>query len=64
VPQLTDELLAGSFREERSNDIRVSHVGQLGALPREASNVLTESLIQLLAVAPEVLGITRADISA
>jgi hypothetical protein len=59
-----DELLVGGSREERSNDIGVNHVGQLGALSGEASNALTESLIRLLAAALEVLGITTADISA
>jgi hypothetical protein len=64
APQLVDELLAGGSCEERPNDIGVSHVGQLSALSGEALNVLTESFIQLLAEAPEVLGISRADISA
>jgi hypothetical protein len=59
-----DELLVGGSHEERSNDIGVNHVGQLGALPGEASNALTESLIRLLAAALEVPGITTADISA
>jgi hypothetical protein len=40
-----DQLFAGGSREERSNDIGVSNVGQLGALPGEALNVLAESLI-------------------
>jgi hypothetical protein len=59
-----DKLLIGGSHEERPNDVGVSHVGQLGALPGEASNVHMESLILLLAAAPKVLGITRANISA
>jgi hypothetical protein len=39
-------------------------VGQLGALLGEALNVLTKSLIQFLAAAPEIPGITKADIGA
>jgi hypothetical protein len=57
-----DELFAGDSREERPDDIGISHVGQLGALPKEAPNVLTESFIWLLVAAPEVLGVARADI--
>jgi hypothetical protein len=59
-----DELLVGGSREERANDAGASHVGQLGALPGEALNVLTKSFIRLLAVAPKVPGVTRVDISA
>jgi hypothetical protein len=57
-----DELFAGGSHEEHPDDIGVSHVGQLGALPGEALNVLTESFIRLLATAPEVPGVTRVDI--
>jgi hypothetical protein len=45
VPQLMDELFVGGSREECPDDIGVSHVGQLGALPGEAPNVLMESFI-------------------
>jgi hypothetical protein len=58
-----DELFADGSREECPDDIGISHVGQLGALPGEAPNVLTESFIPLLAAALEVLGVTRVDIS-
>jgi hypothetical protein len=57
-----DELFAGGSHDEHPNDIGVSHIGKLGALPGEALNVLMESFIWLLAIAPEVLGVTRADI--
>jgi hypothetical protein len=63
VPQLLDELFAGGSCEERLDDIGVSHVGQLGALPIEAPNVVMESFIRLLSTAPEVPGVTRMDIS-
>jgi hypothetical protein len=56
-----DEFLVGGSREECPNDVNVSYVRQLGALPGKASNVLTKSLIQFLATTPEILGITRAD---
>jgi hypothetical protein len=59
-----DRLLVGDSCEERSDDIGISNIGKLGALPGEASNVLTESFIQLLAVAPEVPGVARAHIGA
>jgi hypothetical protein len=57
-----DELFAGGSHEECPNDIGVSHIGQLDALPEEAPNILTKSFIRLLAAAPEVPGVTRADI--
>jgi hypothetical protein len=59
-----DEIFTGGSCKERPDDISVSHVGQLGALPGDALNVLTESFIWLLATAPKVLGVTRVDISA
>jgi hypothetical protein len=37
APQLMDELFAGGSCEERPDDIGVSHVGQLGALPGEST---------------------------
>jgi hypothetical protein len=57
-----DELFAGGSHEECPNDIGISHVGQLGALPGEAPNVHTESFMQLLAAAPEVPRVTRVNI--
>jgi hypothetical protein len=42
---LLDEILAGGSREECLNDVGVSYVGQLSALPGEASNVLTKNLV-------------------
>jgi hypothetical protein len=58
-----DELFIGGSREKGPDNIGVSHIGQLGALPGEAPNVLMESFIWLLVAAPKVLGVTRADIS-
>jgi hypothetical protein len=57
-----DELFAGGSHDEHLDDIGVSHIGQLGALLGEVPNVLMESFIWLLATAPEVPGVTRADI--
>jgi hypothetical protein len=45
APQLMDELFVGGSHEECPDDIGVSHIGQLGALPGQAPNVLTESFI-------------------
>jgi hypothetical protein len=64
APQLMDKLFTGGSHEECPDDIGVSHVGQLSALSREALNVLMESFIWFLAIAPKVLGVTRVDISA
>jgi hypothetical protein len=60
--QLLDVFLVGGSREEHLNDVGVNYVGQLGALPGEGLNVLMKSLVWLLAVAPEIPGITRVDI--
>jgi hypothetical protein len=59
-----DQLLVGGSREEHSDDISVNNIGQLSALLGEASNVLTESFIWLLAVAPKVSGVARVHIGA
>jgi hypothetical protein len=45
VSQFMDELLARGSCKECLNDISVSYVGQLSALPGETSNVLMKSLI-------------------
>jgi hypothetical protein len=58
-----DELFVVGSHEERPDDIGVGHIGQLGALSGEAPNVLTESFIRLLVVAPEIPRVTRAYIS-
>jgi hypothetical protein len=63
VHQLMDELFVGGSHEECLDNIDVSHIGQLGALLGEAPNVLTESFIWLLALDPEVPGVTRVDTS-
>jgi hypothetical protein len=62
MSKLMDQLLAGGSREEHSDDIGVSNVGQFSTLPGEAPNVLMESFIQLLVVAPELLGVARVHI--
>jgi hypothetical protein len=59
-----DQLLAGGSCKERSDDIRVSSIGKLNALPGEAPDVLAKSLIRLLPVAPEVLRVARVHIGA
>jgi hypothetical protein len=59
-----DQLLAGGSREERSDDIGISNVGQLDALPGEVTDVFAESFIRLLAAAPEVPRVARAHVGA
>ena len=49
--QLAHQVAAGGAGEERADDIRVSDVGQLGALLRESTDVVPEGLSRLLAVA-------------
>jgi hypothetical protein len=48
--------LVGSSGQECANDVDVGDVGQLIALPREASDVVEERLIWLLSIVLEVLG--------
>jgi hypothetical protein len=64
VTQLAHQVAAGGAGEERANDIRIGDVGQLGALLRESPDVVLERLSQLLSVAPEVPGVSRAYVRA
>ena len=59
-----DQGLAGCPCNERPDDVRVGNVGKLVTLPREATDVLPESLIRLLAAALEVPGVPRAYVRA
>jgi hypothetical protein len=62
-----DQLFVGGSREECFDECTrctANNVGQLGALPGEAPNVLAESLTRLLVAAPKVLGVARAHIGA
>jgi hypothetical protein len=50
--------------EERPDDIRVSDVGQLGALLRKPPDVLSQGFPWLLAAASEIPGVPRAHVRA
>jgi hypothetical protein len=52
--QLAHQVATCGAGEERADDIRVSDVGQLGALLRESLDVVPERLSQLLAAASEI----------
>ena len=62
--QLVDQGLAGGPRQEGSDDVGVCDIRQLIALPREASNVLMESLSRLLSVIFQIPGVPRARVGA
>jgi hypothetical protein len=62
--QLAHQVAAGGASEERSDDIRVGDVGQLGALLRESPDVVPERLSRLLAAASEIPGVPRVDVRA
>jgi hypothetical protein len=52
--QLSDQLLAGGSREEGHDHVRVGDVGEFGALPGEAPDVISEEFTQFLLATPEV----------
>jgi len=58
------QLLAGGAGDDGPDDIRVCDVGELGALPGESSDEVSERLIGLLPIAPEVPGISRTHVCA
>jgi hypothetical protein len=62
--QLAHQVAAGGAGEERADDVRVSDVGQLGALLRESSDVVPERLSRLLAAALEIPRVPRAPVRA
>jgi hypothetical protein len=62
--QLAHQVVAGGAGEERADDIRISDVGQLGALLRESPDVVPERLSRLLAAASEIPGVSRAHVRA
>jgi hypothetical protein len=57
-----DKLPTSGAGDECPDDIRISDIGELGALLGKAPDKFSQSLIMLLAAAPEVLGIPRAHI--
>jgi hypothetical protein len=54
VAQLLDQLFAGSSRKKSHDDVGVGDVGKLSALFGETPDIVTEGLVRLLFIAPEV----------
>jgi hypothetical protein len=52
--QLSDQLFAGGSEEEGHDHVRVGDVGELGAWPREAPDIIPEGFTRLLLATPEV----------
>ena len=59
-----DQGLTSGLGQEGLDDIGIGDVGQLVALPREASDVLMESFLGLLSVILQILGVPRAHVGA
>jgi hypothetical protein len=64
VTQFAHQVVASGAGEERTDDIRVSDVGQLGALLRKSPDVLPQGFPWLLAAASEIPGVPRAHVRA
>jgi hypothetical protein len=64
APQFAHQVAASGAGEERPDDVRVGDVGQLGALLRKSSDVLSQGLPWLLAEASEIPGVPRAHVRA
>jgi hypothetical protein len=62
--QLAHQVAASGAGEERTDDIRVGDVGQLGALLRKSPDVVLEGFFRLLAAASEISGVPRAHVCA
>jgi hypothetical protein len=60
--QLSDQLLAGGSGEEGHDHIGVGDVGELGALPGEALDVIPEGFTRFLLAAPEVPRVAGAHV--
>jgi len=58
APELMHQLLAGGASNECPNNIRVSYVGELGALLGETPDEVSKGLARLLATAREIPGVT------
>jgi hypothetical protein len=58
--QFTHQVVASGAGEERPNNIRVSDVGQLGALLQKPPDVLSQGFPWLLAAASEIPRVPRA----
>jgi hypothetical protein len=62
--QLAHQVAASGAGEERTDDIRVGDVGQLGALLRKPPDVVPQGFPWLLAAASEIPGVPRAHVCA
>jgi hypothetical protein len=62
APQIAHQVATRGAGEERADDIRVGDVGQLGALLRKLSDVLSQGFPWLLAAASEIPGVPRAHV--
>jgi hypothetical protein len=62
--QLAHQVATSGAGEERPDDIRVGDVGQLGALLRKSSDVVSQGFPWLLAAASEIPRVPRAHICA
>jgi len=62
TPKLKHQLLASGAGDKGPDDIGVCDVGELGALLGEMPNEVSETLVRLLSVAPEVLGVPRVHV--
>jgi hypothetical protein len=62
--QFAHQVAASGAGEERPDDIRVGDVGQLSALLRKPSDVLSQGFPWLLAAASEIPGVLRAHVCA
>jgi hypothetical protein len=62
--QFAHQVAASGAGEERPDDIRVSDVGQLGALHRKPPDVLSQGFPWLLAAASEIPRVPRAHVRA
>jgi hypothetical protein len=56
--------VAGGTDEERSDDVRVGDVGELGTLIGEPTNVFTQALVLLLLATPEIQRVPRVHVCA
>jgi hypothetical protein len=58
------QLLASGAGDERPDDVGLYDVGELGALLGEMPDEVSERLVRLLPIAPNVLGVSRAHVCA
>jgi hypothetical protein len=62
MAQLSDQLLAGGSGEEGHDHVEVGDIGEFGALPREAPDVIPEGFTWFLLATPEVPHVAGAHV--